>query len=490
MQFTSFEFVFFLPIVFSLFWLVFNRINTKWSNIFLIIVNYVFYGWWNWKICFLLLSTTLLTYGAGFYMNYLRQIKPEYDKRTKLHNPIWWINFTTILLCIGVLGMFKYYDFFILSFRDIFKLLGINLSITPLGLILPLGISFYIFQSLTYTIDIYQHKLKPSNDIVAYFAFMSFFPQLLSGPIGRASRLLPQYENKRVFNYKLSIVGCWQILWGLFMKVCIADRISMYVDAVYSNLDFHNGTSIAIAAILYSIQIYCDFAGYSLMAIGIGKLFGVKLDENFRQPYFAKSIGDFWRRWHISLSTWFRDYVYIPLGGNRVSEWRNYFNLFITFLVSGLWHGAAWSFVLWGALHGIYQILYKVRKTYLPFYVLNKKTRDYISPIITFILVTIAWIFFRLTDINMACNAIVKIFTSVGAPFIETPVFAYGGASIVLLLIVDIIIEHLSKRANMPDIISKNGVWAILRYASAIALALWIIGAGVFGSGQFIYFQF
>ena len=356
-----------------------------------------------------------------------------------------------------------------------------------LNLILPLGISFYIFQSLTYTIDIFMRKIEPTKDIVAYFAFMSFFPQLLSGPIGRASRLLPQYENKRKFDYNLAISGCWQILWGLFMKVCVADRLSVYVDTIYGNLAMHNGTSVALAAIFYSIQIYCDFAGYSLMAIGVGRLFGITLDENFRQPYFAKSIGEFWRRWHISLSTWFRDYVYIPLGGNRVSEGRNYFNLFITFLVSGLWHGAAWSFVLWGGLHGVYQVLDKMRKKYLPKLGLPTLFKDSIGVIVTFVIVTIAWIFFRLTDINMAWDAIIKIYTSAGMPFVDLPTFAYGLSSIAILLGVDFLINRNNKGRN---IMQRGVFYTVLRYVLALMLTFWIISTGIFGGEQFIYFQF
>lgn len=490
MLFTSFEFVLFLPIVFLLYWLVFNRLGTKTSNLFLIAASYVFYGWWNWKICLLLFGVSAITYSAGYLMTHLRNTNPECENGKKMRNPVWWVNFATIILCIGTLGLFKYGDFFIQSFVSAFSFIGINLNVSTLNLILPLGISFYIFQSLTYTIDIYQRKIEHTNDVVSYFAFMSFFPQLLSGPIGRASRLLPQYQTKRVFDYQLAISGCWQILWGLFMKVCVADRLSMYVDAVYGNLAIHNGTSIAIAAIFYSIQIYCDFAGYSLMAIGIGRLMGIKLDENFRQPYFSKSIGEFWRRWHISLSTWFRDYVYIPLGGNRVSEGRNYFNLFITFLVSGLWHGAAWSFVLWGGLHGLYQVIDKMRKKYLPKLGLPTILKDSIGIVTTFVIVTIAWIFFRLTDINMAWDAVVTIFSSAGMPFVDLPTFAYGFTSLAILFVVDIFIEKSSKCHAKPAIIQKNGMYLIFRYFFAIALTLWIIGAGVFGGGQFIYFQF
>lgn len=487
MLFTSFEFVLFLPIVFLLYWLVFNRLGTKTSNLFLIAASYVFYGWWNWKICLLLFGVSAITYSAGYLMTHLRNTNPECENGKKMRNPVWWVNFATIILCIGTLGLFKYGDFFIQSFVSAFSFIGINLNVSTLNLILPLGISFYIFQSLTYTIDIYQRKIEHTNDVVSYFAFMSFFPQLLSGPIGRASRLLPQYQTKRVFDYQLAISGCWQILWGLFMKVCVADRLSMYVDAVYGNLAIHNGTSIAIAAIFYSIQIYCDFAGYSLMAIGIGRLMGIKLDENFRQPYFSKSIGEFWRRWHISLSTWFRDYVYIPLGGNRVSEGRNYFNLFITFLVSGLWHGAAWSFVLWGGLHGLYQVIDKMRKKYLPKLGLPTILKDSIGIVTTFVIVTIAWIFFRLTDINMAWDAVVKIFTSPGSPYIDKTTMFYGCASLMLLFVVDLMLH----KGKLP--LNKQSSFMIkyfVPYLAAILLSLWVIGAAVFGGGQFIYFQF
>jgi D-alanyl-lipoteichoic acid acyltransferase DltB (MBOAT superfamily) len=488
MLFTSFQFVLFLPIVFFLYWLIFNRTNTKISNLFLIVASYIFYGWWNWKICFLLFGVSAITYGAGYLMTHIRKTNPECEKGKKINNPIWWINFATIGLCIGTLGLFKYGDFFIQSFVSAFGFIGINLNVSTLNLILPLGISFYIFQSLTYTIDIYQRKIEHTNDIVSYFAFMSFFPQLLSGPIGRASHLLPQYGNERKFDYNLAISGCWQILWGLFMKVCVADRLSVYVDTIYGNLAMHNGSSVALAAIFYSIQIYCDFAGYSLMAIGIGRLFGIKLDENFRQPYFAKSIGEFWRRWHISLSTWFRDYVYIPLGGNRVSEYRNYFNLFITFLVSGLWHGAAWSFVLWGGLHGLYQVLDKIRKKYLPKIGLPTILKDSIGIVTTFAIVTIAWIFFRLTDINMAWDAVVKIFTSIGMPFVDLPTFVYGFSSIAILLSVDFLIN---RNHNKESNATKNsGIFTVFRFAFALILVFWIISTGIFGGGQFIYFQF
>lgn len=275
------------------------------------------------------------------------------------------------------------------------------------------------------------------------------------------------------------------------MKVCVADRLAIYVDTICGNLAMHNGTSVALAAILYSVQIYCDFAGYSYMAIGCGRLFGIGLDENFHRPYFACSVGDFWRRWHISLSTWFRDYVYIPLGGNRVSRLRNYFNLFVTFLASGLWHGAAWAFVFWGGLHGIYQILDKMRQQLLPSLHINRHMKWVISIPVTFVLVTIAWIFFRLTDINQAFHAIGKIFTEFGMPFIDKSTLGFGLLSLVGLIVVEAISEYgLFRRVDLKIFGGGGYKRLIVNYIVVVALILWIVATGVFDGGQFIYFQF
>lgn len=487
MIFTSIEFAIFFPIVFVLYWAISGCCNVKLSNLFLIMSSYIFYGWWNWRACILLFGVTAVTWICGYGMYYYRNRYPDIEKKSKWKSPIFWINLFAIVFCIGILGVFKYFDFFIDSFSRLFTLLGRNLEISRLGLVLPLGISFYVFQSLTYTIDIYKRKMEPTNDIVAYFAFMSFFPQLLSGPIGRASRLIPQFLAKRVFDYDSSISGCRMILWGLFMKVCVADRLAIYVNTIYDNLAMHNGTSVALAAILYSFQIYGDFAGYSYMAIGTGRLLGIKLDENFHRPYFSDSISDFWRRWHISLSTWFRDYVYIPLGGNRVSIGRNYLNLFITFIASGLWHGAAWSFVFWGGLHGAYQILDKIRRKFTPKYGMNAAIIKVCGVVATFILVTFAWIFFRITDIGTAFTAISKIFTEFGHPFIDKTTLGFGVLSLMLLLFIEYI--HESKLLDKVSTNRGGGIRCV-RYIGALLLVLWIIAAGVFDGGQFIYFQF
>lgn len=489
MIFTSIEFAIFFLIVFFLYWLVFGRFGVKVSNLFLIAASYVFYGWWNWRICFLLFGVTIVTWFCGYGIGYFRQ--KGYGHETKWKNPLFGLNLFAVLFCVGILGIFKYYDFFVDSFAALLAVLRQETALAGLGLVLPVGISFYIFQSLTYTIDIYKGKLKPTGNVIAYFAFMSFFPQLLSGPIGRAYRLIPQFEARRIFHYKYAVSGCKLILWGLFMKVCVADRLAMYVDAVYGNLAMHNGTSVALAAIFYSIQIYGDFAGYSYMAIGCGRLLGIGLDENFHRPYFADSVGDFWRRWHMSLSTWFRDYVYIPLGGNRVNKLHNYFNLFVTFLVSGLWHGAAWTFVFWGGLHGFYQVADKIRRQYLPSLHLNRYLKQVFGVVTTFLAVTLAWMFFRFPQIDTAFHAIGKIFTEIGLPFLDKVTLGFGLLSLLILVCVELIAEYgLLRHASVTIFGGGGNIRLAFDFAGTTLLILWIVAAGVFDGGQFIYFQF
>lgn len=483
MIFTSIDFAIFFPIIFLIYWGLAVNSGVKIRNLFVIIASYVFYGWWNWKACLLLFSISLVTWLCGYGMDYYRNKTPEVENKSKYKNPVYLLNLLSIIFCIGVLSFFKYCDFFIDSFVDFFSLLGKRISINPINIILPIGISFYVFQSLTYTIDIYRRKISHTDDVIAYFAFMSFFPQILAGPIGRAYKLIPQFQNKLFFSYDFIVSGVRQILWGIFMKVCVADRLSIYVDTIYNNLNMHNGGSVALAAIIYSIQIYCDFAGYSYVAIGCARMLGFSLDENFSRPYFANSIGDFWRRWHISLSTWFRDYVYIPLGGNRVSLLRNCFNLFVTFLVSGLWHGAAWSFVFWGAIHGVYQIIEKLRKKFLH---INLQVKNGFNVLFTFILTTIAWIFFRITDINTAFQALSKIFYDFGIPFVDSATFIYGGLSFILLVSIEVMFEY----KKLKFLYSPKKKYFIIRNIGAIGLILWIIATGVFDGGQFIYFQF
>ncbi|WP_289004984.1 MBOAT family O-acyltransferase [uncultured Parabacteroides sp.] len=396
MLFNSLEFALFLPIVFILYWLVFNQ-SIKLRNLFIVGVSYLFYGWWDVRFLLLIGLTTSVSFISGILIS-------RYPVKAR------WTSAFNILFNIGLLAYFKYSNFFCESFVESFRLLGIELSIRPLQIILPVGISFYTFQALSYTIDVYKKKIEPTRDIVAFFAYVSFFPQLVAGPIERATHLLPQFFSKTVFSYPMTVDGMRQILWGLFKKIVVADNCARWVDTVYSSYPEQSSLTLIITAMLFSIQIYCDFSGYSDVAIGTARLFGFNLMRNFNMPYFSRDIAEFWRRWHISLTTMFRDYVYIPLGGSRGSRRQNVRNTFIVFLLSGLWHGANYTFIFWGIFNAI---------LFLPLLLLKKNRRytsipaegknlpsagEFISMLITFILVTIGWIFFRSDSLEQAFN--------------------------------------------------------------------------------------
>lgn len=332
MSLTSFSFLLFFPIVFLLHYLVFSK-NKDVQNVFIILSSCVFYGWWDWRFLGLVLLTAVSTYYSGVLMG--RNQETNVRKR---------INITAIVLNLGILFCFKYFNFFVQSFVDLFHAVGVNLSVSTLRIVLPIGISFYTFSALSYTIDVYQKKIEPTKDILAYIAYIVFFPSILSGPINRADKQLPQFIKLRKFDYDKVMEGTKLLIWGLFVKLCVADRLGIYVDSVYSNLSQHTGMTMFFASVVYTIQIYADFSGYSLMAIGLGKMLGVDLQTNFVRPYFSTTVTEFWRRWHISLTTWFRDYLYFPLGGNRCSRQRWIFNTMLVFIISGLWHGAAYIF--------------------------------------------------------------------------------------------------------------------------------------------------
>lgn len=336
MLFNSIEYLIFLPLVFLLYWFGFDRFIKKskyqlqLQNAFVVVSSYVFYGWWDWRFLFLIAFTSLCSWGSGILIG-----KTKSKKRAKM----WmWLN---IILNIGILATFKYYDFFVTEFAQLFH---ISMDGLLLKVVLPVGISFYTFQALSYSIDIYRGKIEPTKDVIAFFAFISFFPQLVAGPIERATNLLPQFLKKREFDYDTAVDGMRQILWGLFKKIVVADNCATYVNDVFGWP--HSGSENLIAAIFFTFQIYCDFSGYSDIAIGTAKLFGVQLRQNFKVPYFSRDIAEFWRRWHISLTTWFRDYVYIPFGGSRVRKALVIRNTFIVFLLSGFWHGANWTFIV------------------------------------------------------------------------------------------------------------------------------------------------
>jgi D-alanyl-lipoteichoic acid acyltransferase DltB (MBOAT superfamily) len=342
MFFNSFDFAIFLPVVFLLYWFVFNT-SIKAQNALLLIASYVFYAWWDWRFLGLMVFSSLLDYIIALRLGVIT------DKKTrKLY--LW----LSIGINLGMLGFFKYFNFFAENFHAAFSLLGYQFPINSLSIILPVGISFYTFQTLSYTIDVYKGKLQPSRDVISFLAFISFFPQLVAGPIERASNLLPQFLNARKFDYVKAVDGIRQILWGLFKKVVIADNCAEAVNFIFANSASLYGSELFLGAIFFSFQIYGDFSGYSDIAIGISRLFGFSLMRNFAFPYFSRDIAEFWRRWHISLSTWFRDYLYIPLGGSLGNRWEKIRNTFIIFLVSGFWHGANWTFIIWGLLHALF----------------------------------------------------------------------------------------------------------------------------------------
>ena len=336
MFFNSVEFAIFLPVVFFLYWFVTYR-NIKLQNFLIVVASYFFYGWWDWRFLSLILFSTLVDYTIGLLLEKENEIK----KRKLLLS-------VSIIVNLGLLGFFKYYNFFIDNFVEVFRFFGHMIDPDRLNIVLPVGISFYTFQTMSYTIDIYREKLKPTSDFIAFAAFVSFFPQLVAGPIERAANLLPQFFKQRVFDKKTSIEGFNQMIWGLFKKIVIADNLARYVDFIFDNYDIQSGFTLILGGIYFAVQIYADFSGYSDIAIGVSKLFGFRLMTNFDFPYFSRDIAEFWRRWHISLTTWFRDYLYIPLGGSRVGKWAVFRNVMIIFLVSGFWHGANWTLLLGG----------------------------------------------------------------------------------------------------------------------------------------------
>ncbi len=372
MLFNSFEFLLFLPIVFLLYWFVFGSYAPKWlawlanmktQNFFIVVVSYIFYGWWDWRFLLLIALTSFCSWGSGVLIAtvetrrwcvFCQRDSFFLGRRTigaSLQRKI--ILWANIILNLGILGFFKYFNFFVQSFVDAFAGLGITLHATTLHIILPVGISFYTFQALSYSIDVYKGKIEATRDIVAFFAFVSFFPQLVAGPIERATNLLPQFQKPRTFDYDKAVDGCRQMLWGFFKKIVIADNCAVYVNQVFENYQDQTGSTLLLAAIFFTFQIYGDFSGYSDIAIGCARLFGINLMRNFNFPYFSRDIAEFWRRWHISLTTWFRDYIYIPLGGSRTTKAKVIRNTFIIFLVSGFWHGANWTFIAWGAYHAL-----------------------------------------------------------------------------------------------------------------------------------------
>ena len=481
MLFNSIDFAIFLPIVFLLYWFVANK-NLKLQNLLIVGASYLFYGWWDWRFLSLILFSTLIDYSVG-----RRLLNEENVSKRKI---LLWIS---IIVNLGFLGFFKYYNFFLDNFVTAFSFFGTQINAQGLNIILPVGISFYTFQTLSYTIDVYKRKLEPTKDFIAFTAFVSFFPQLVAGPIERATNLLPQFYKKRTFEYDKAVDGLRQILWGLFKKIVIADNSAQIANEIFNNSADYSGSTLVLGAIFFTFQIYGDFSGYSDIAIGTSRLFGFGLKQNFAFPYFSRDIAEFWRRWHISLSTWFRDYLYIPLGGSRGGTWMKVRNTFVIFIVSGFWHGANWTFAVWGALNALY---------FLPLLLLKKnrantntvaeeKTfpsiKEFFQMVITFSLTVFAWIFFRAENIEHAYS---YISTIISKSLFSIPQLTDMGVTRTFLIIMFfIIIEWLGR--NEQFAIAKLGFeWKrsirYLMYLSIILALFWFGG----DKQQFIYFQF
>jgi len=479
MLFNSIDFAVFLPIVFGLYWFVFNK-RLKTQNLFLIIVSYVFYGWWDYRFLALILFSSLVDFTIGILLK-----KQEVPSQRKL---LLWIS---IIVNLGFLGFFKYFNFFIENFVTAYSFLGGDIQPQTLKILLPVGISFYTFQTLSYTIDIYKHKIEPTDSVISFLAFVSFFPQLVAGPIERASNLLPQFFIKREFQYFKAVNGCKQILWGLFKKIVIADNCAFYANQIFNNSDSYSGSTLVFGALFFTFQIYGDFSGYSDIAIGTSRLFGFELKQNFAFPYFSRDIAEFWRRWHISLTTWFRDYLYIPLGGSRGGKWLNIRNVFIIFIVSGFWHGANWTFIVWGFLNALYflpLLLTKRHRNNLEVVAHNAmfpKFRECMSIILTFSLTVFTWIFFRANDMEHAVTYISAIFQKTLFTLPEL-----RPTNVIVLILFFIVLEWFGRRQQFAIeklFYKKPRIFRWLFYMLIVGLIM------VFNSKEqqeFIYFQF
>lgn len=490
MLFNSFAFAIFLPVVFTIYWIL----PRKFQWVVILISSYYFYMSWNAKYVFLILLTTLISYVTALLLE-----KEENSRLRKLFLAV------AFFVCLGVLFFFKYFNFISDSIAIIVRQFSASYSPVMVDVLLPVGISFYTFQTLAYVIDVYRGEVNAERHFGKYAAFISFFPQLVAGPIERTGNLLPQIKRENAFDYGQASYGLKLMVWGFFKKIVVADTLAVYVDAVYNNLQNYKGMALGIATVFFTIQIYCDFSGYSDIAVGCAKLFGIDLMSNFNSPYFSSSVKEFWSRWHISLSTWFRDYVYIPLGGNRVSRWRHRLNLLITFLVSGLWHGAAWTYVIWGGVHGLAQVVEN-------FFCRNQgrngrskadgkrlKTGCILRifrVILVFIFVSFAWIFFRAQSLSDAGYVIRYILSGIGSPvqylkdgFLNIGLEKKEIATCIGMVGVLGIYDGLSLKY---DVIECIGRWkVVLRWTVYLMIVLVILFLAPIGNASsFIYFQF
>lgn len=479
MLFNSLEFLIFLPIVFLLYWYIFKSL--RFQNLFIVIASYIFYGWWDWNFLLLIAFTTFCSFISGLLLEH-------YEQSRKIQKVI---SASNILLNLAILCLFKYYNFFRENLVALFQTIGIELDWVTLNVILPVGISFYTFQALSYTIDVYQHKMKASHDIISFFAFISFFPQLVAGPIERATHLLPQFEKSRKFNYPMAVDGMRQILWGLFKKVVVADNCAAIVNMIFNDYQSFDGPYLFMGAIFFTFQIYGDFSGYSDIAIGTARLFGIDLMRNFNFPYFSRDVAEFWRRWHISLTTWFRDYIYFPLGGSRCSKSKAIRNTFIIFLVSGFWHGANWTFICWGAYHALLFIpLFLIGKNRTNKDIVAKgrilpSLKEFIEIAFTFLLVVIGWIIFRADNVTIAYDYIYRMISdfSFTMPRHDKDPYVY----IAILLV----IEWLNRKKQFGLQLTETGIFKHRAMRWLVYYVIFIATFLLAGNQQdFIYFQF
>lgn len=483
MFFNSLSFALFLPVVFISYWLLNG--NLKNQNRLLLLSSYFFYACWDWRFLFLLLFSTLLDYYTAIRIS----------RATNKKSGKFWF-WLSISVNLGFLGIFKYYNFFADSFSNLLSDVGMQANFWTLKIILPVGISFYTFHGLSYVIDIYKKRIQPEMNFIDYALFVSFFPLLVAGPIERATHLLPQVKKKRHFDYAFAVDGLRQILWGLFKKIVVADSCAAYANIIFNNPADYSGSTLLLGAVFFTIQIYGDFSGYSDIALGTARLFGFNLLRNFAYPYFSRDIAEFWRRWHISLSTWFRDYLYVPLGGSKGGNWMRVRNTFIIFIVSGFWHGANWTFIIWGLLNAVYimpSIVFKTNRKNLDIVAENTvfpSFREFISMSVTFFLTVMAWIFFRSENVSKAFSYVSNIFS---ASLFKIPYFPGIGKSLPLLLLIFAFfsIEWFGRRNQFALQTLGIKLPAAIRWSfyGILIFVIYYFSTTV-STQQFIYFQF
>ncbi len=477
MLFNSLQYAIFLPVIFVLYWFV-TQGKLKLQNIMLLVASYFFYGCWDWRFVFLLAFSTLLDYYSGLAI---------YNNTEKAKKKMWLI--ISVGINLGFLGFFKYYNFFIDSFAELLGSMGFQANYYTLSIILPVGISFYTFHGLSYVFDIYNDKIKPTTNLIDYTLFVSFFPLLVAGPIERATHLLPQIEKPRVFQYSKAVDGLKQILWGLFKKIVIADNCAQYANLIFNNSEDYSGATLFLGALFFTFQIYGDFSGYSDIALGSARLLGFELLKNFNFPYFSRDMAEFWRRWHISLSSWFKDYLYIPLGGSKGGNWMRIRNTFIIFLVSGFWHGSNWTFIVWGGLNALFimpSIIFRTNRNNIDIIAQGKlfpNLKEFANMALTFLLAVFAWIFFRAKSVSHALDYVAGIFSGTEGKHFPMPYYIFG------LTLFFMIIEWLGRENNYAlerfgDKWPRFFRWTFY-YVLVFCIFLY------FGKEeQFIYFQF